>query len=260
MSFGERLKEYREARGYTQEQLAEIIGVAKTTITGYERGNRAPDVKKIKRLAKALGITGDELLDTGLGQNETPLYSSGAMKIAKDYDALDVWGKQALRELADTERQRMEAEARFLDDTEEPVAKAPKVIPLYLFPAAAGYAAPAFGTDFIPLALEKNDPQGADFAVRIQGDSMEPVITDGSKVFCNHDPLSDGDIGIFSVDGGEIVCKQYHYDSALGMTYLFSINRDRSDADVVITSSGGQNLVCLGRVIVKGRYPLPGEW
>ena len=49
MSFGDRLKQYREDKGFTQEQLAGMIGVAKTTITGYERGNRTPDVDKIKK-------------------------------------------------------------------------------------------------------------------------------------------------------------------------------------------------------------------
>ena len=74
MSFGDRVKQYREAKGYTQEQLAGLIGVAKTTITGYERGNRAPDVDKIKKLAAALGVTGDDLLDTGVTPRSTVNY------------------------------------------------------------------------------------------------------------------------------------------------------------------------------------------
>lgn len=69
MTFGDRLKHFRELRGLTQEQLAVQIGVAKTTITGYEKGNREPDVAKIKKLATALCISGNELL--GIEQ-ETP--------------------------------------------------------------------------------------------------------------------------------------------------------------------------------------------
>lgn len=71
MTFGERLKQFREARGLTQEQLAIAIGVAKTTVTGYERGNREPDVAKIKKLAAALGVSGDELLGTGQEKKPT---------------------------------------------------------------------------------------------------------------------------------------------------------------------------------------------
>ena len=98
-------------------------------------------------------------------------------------------------------------------------------------------------------------PAGAEFAVRIQGDSMAPYIADGSVVYVNRDPLRQGDVGIFCVDG-EMVCKQYRKDP-LGTVYLFSLNRARADADVVLTASSGRTLVCFGRVIVHAP-PLPG--
>ena len=47
--------------------------------------------------------------------------------------------------------------------------------------------------------------------MRIQGDSMEPYIHDGSVVYVNHDPLRAGDVGIFCVDG-DMLCKQYYRD------------------------------------------------
>lgn len=62
MSFGDRLKEARRARGLTQEQLAIGIGVAKSTLTGYEKGTREPDVFKIKRIIEILEIDSDYLL------------------------------------------------------------------------------------------------------------------------------------------------------------------------------------------------------
>lgn len=112
----------------------------------------------------------------------------------------------------------------------------PRLIPLYNSPAAAGYAAPVLDEDFTYIPADESVPRGADFAVRIQGDSMEPYIHDESVVYVNRDPLADGDVGIFCVDGA-MLCKQYHRD-ALGMTYLFSLNRARADADVVLTSTG----------------------
>ncbi len=83
MTFGERVKHFREANGLTQEQLAAAIGVAKTTVTGYERGNREPDVAKIKRLASALGVSGDELLGTGQEKKPTPVSESGPISPAR---------------------------------------------------------------------------------------------------------------------------------------------------------------------------------
>ena len=60
-----------------------------------------------------------------------------------------------------------------------------RVIPLYRTPAAAGYAAPVFGEDFDYLAISDEIPQAAEFAVRIQGDSMVPYIADGDVVYVN---------------------------------------------------------------------------
>lgn len=64
MTFGDRLREIRKTRGLTQEQLAQMIGVAKSTLTGYERDNREPNVLTITKLAQVLGVTGDDLLGT----------------------------------------------------------------------------------------------------------------------------------------------------------------------------------------------------
>lgn len=63
MEFGDRLREARVNKGLTQEQLAKKIGVAKSTLAGYEKGNREPDVFKIKKIIEALGIDAEYLLD-----------------------------------------------------------------------------------------------------------------------------------------------------------------------------------------------------
>ena len=69
-------------------------------------------------------------------------------------------------------------------------------------------------------------PPGAEFAVRIRDDSLEPVLHSGSVAYLNHDPLHAGDVGIFCV-GGDMLCKQYYRDP-LGVSYLFSLGRDRT--------------------------------
>ena len=83
---------------------------------------------------------------------------------------------------------------------------------------------------------------------------MEPVIADGSVVYVNHDPLQNGDVGIFCVDG-DMLCKQYYKDP-LGVVYLFSLNRRRADADVVLFGDSGRSLTCFGRVMMHAQ-PLP---
>lgn len=223
------------------------IEVSDKTIYGWESGHRQPDADTFVVLCQIYGI------ESLSNIKKAPPISDGAMKLAKDYDTLDRWGKQAVRELADTELARMEDEARFLaETTPEPE---PKIIPLYLSPVAAGIASPIMGEDYEEYTLKPEDPQGAMFAIKVQGDSMEPYFADTSTVFCNKDPIQDGDIGVFCVDGGAVI-KQYHKQG--GIVYLFSLNRERADADVVLPSTSGRGFSCQGRVITKRRYQLPG--
>lgn len=62
VAFGDRLREARLQKGLTQEQLAKKIGVAKFTLTGYEKGNCEPDVFKIKKILEVLEADSDYLL------------------------------------------------------------------------------------------------------------------------------------------------------------------------------------------------------
>lgn len=64
MTFGENLKRARERKGYTQQQVADRLGITKSTYCGYETGKRKPDVPKIKALAVALNTPSDALLET----------------------------------------------------------------------------------------------------------------------------------------------------------------------------------------------------
>ena len=50
------LKELRKEKGFTQEQLANVCGVQRTTITMIETGNNSPSVELAKKLGEVLGI------------------------------------------------------------------------------------------------------------------------------------------------------------------------------------------------------------
>ena len=58
MNMGERIKELRISKGYTQEDLGKILGLKKAAIQKYENGD-VENIKrsKIKLLADALGVT-----------------------------------------------------------------------------------------------------------------------------------------------------------------------------------------------------------
>lgn len=61
-SFHENLKLARERKGMSQKEVSEIIGVAKSTFSLYESGNREPNIPTIKKIADALDTSPNELL------------------------------------------------------------------------------------------------------------------------------------------------------------------------------------------------------
>ncbi len=254
MNIGTRIAKLRTQKGISQTELGELLGTTKQTIYKYETGlvTNIP-LDKIERIADVFEVSPAYLMGWDAPQ-KAPSIPNEAKKIAEDYLTLDYWGKRVVRSVIDEEKARCEDEARFLKETAPPEEE-PEVINLFLEPSAAGIPAPVAGRDFEPYEVQPEDPKGAAYAVRIQGDSMEPYFPDGSIVFVNHDILRDGEVGIFCVDGGT-VCKQYHKDG--GIVYLFSLNRDRADADVVFFPDGNRTLVCQGRVMTRQRFPVPG--
>nr|DAE65709.1 MAG TPA: Repressor protein CI [Caudoviricetes sp.] len=67
-NFNENLKNARIRKGMSQKDVAEEIGVAKSTYSLYESGNREPNVQTIKKIADVLSVSADDLL----GLNEEP--------------------------------------------------------------------------------------------------------------------------------------------------------------------------------------------
>ena len=72
MTFGERIVYFREKRGLSQKALAELIGITANRLYYYEKDKRQPDVALIKAIAKALAITGDDLLGTEWANEKAP--------------------------------------------------------------------------------------------------------------------------------------------------------------------------------------------
>ena len=57
MTIVERIREKRKNKNYTLEQLADEIGVTKSTVLKYENGSIAIPSDKIEKIAKVLNIT-----------------------------------------------------------------------------------------------------------------------------------------------------------------------------------------------------------
>lgn len=58
----DRIREYREAKGWTQDDLAAAAEMNRVTIAKYESGRIEPKSKSLSKLATALGVSTDVLL------------------------------------------------------------------------------------------------------------------------------------------------------------------------------------------------------
>lgn len=73
---GNRIREYRKERGFSQEILAEKSGVSTNTISRIEGGQMAMSVGILQRIVKALGVDANKLLGISTEVNETKIWVS----------------------------------------------------------------------------------------------------------------------------------------------------------------------------------------
>ena len=62
LQFGKKLREVRLKKRLSQGDVARILGVHRSYISGLERGRRNPSLLTVHKVAKALSVPTDELL------------------------------------------------------------------------------------------------------------------------------------------------------------------------------------------------------
>ena len=62
LQFGKKLREVRLKKKLSQGDIARILGVHRSYISGLERGRRNPSLMTVHKVAKALGVSTNELL------------------------------------------------------------------------------------------------------------------------------------------------------------------------------------------------------
>ncbi|WP_195985882.1 helix-turn-helix transcriptional regulator [Clostridium sp. D33t1_170424_F3] len=74
---GERLKNYREQAGLSQEELAELAGCHRTYIGQIENAKKNPSIENIGKIARALNISLETLFENIIeGDNEEEIASA----------------------------------------------------------------------------------------------------------------------------------------------------------------------------------------
>jgi len=85
--FGKNLKQLRTDRNLSQNDLAEMLGIAKSTISMYENGNREPDFERLDAISNFFHVNFHDLLGNHSDFDNAALFSQ-----AKDSEHID-WMK-----------------------------------------------------------------------------------------------------------------------------------------------------------------------
>ena len=231
-TIGERIKEMRDIRGLTQQQLADKLGESSgRVIYNWEKGIARPDSDKIARLCVALQISADELLGCKV---ESPQPTVEEWAAILKYRQLDAYGQAAVDSVLNIEYKRACS-----DQAKKPRARMLK-FDYYNYPASAGTG--NFLENETPEDIwvkETPETSEADYIIPITGDSMEPTFHDGDKVFVEKcSSVAVGDIGIFILNGDA-------YIKELGDRCLLSHNK--SYKPIKITDE--DSVYCCGRVL-----------
>lgn len=254
------MKLLRNASNSAAAHSSASSGKARRSVPARACTNRSDNM--LIALGAALGISIDELLGlSGSFQPAGVILSPAEKILLESYQSLDQYGKKAVDAICAIEKERMNALQKtsqpWIIDKKKAVKARERYLPHYTTPSAAGISVPLDGADFEMMLIDDTIPEDADYAVDIQGDSMEPYIHDGEMVFVKKGAeLMVGDVGIFCVNGA-MYCKQYYLDGENNLI-LVSANPDLRHTNIFISADSDNSVTTCGKVLLGRRIKLPG--
>lgn len=96
---GENIRNLRQQKGMTQDELAEQLHVVRQTVSKWEKNLSVPDVQSLQRLAEVLDTKVDILLGVGPDQSPTPEQQEIAAQLAQIQQQLAEKNRQTDRVL-----------------------------------------------------------------------------------------------------------------------------------------------------------------
>ena len=213
-----RLRELMKANGWTQQSLADYIGVARSTVGMWVTGRNEPDNTTLSQLAELFSCSVDYLL----GRTDDPAdYDNDDLSDVRqeiiDYFNGDV---RKIRQFLKVEEEdaRKEAYATQLPSNVRPISALHRQRVPLIGSAAAGE--PIYVPEEMGVYVES--PVDADAAITVKGDSMEPTYLDGDVVYIKCCPdIPEGAVAVVFMDDEATI--KHVYKRPTGLT-LWSDN------------------------------------
>jgi len=248
ITIGKTLAELRKSKKLMQKEVAANMSkygftVNPKTIYNWEKGLAQPSIPHFLALCDMLDV--NDVLWQFAGISNSP------------YAGLNTTGRQKAREFIDilhqidsfktsaTSNQRRvnsyinNSYINTVDTTYSPGrqdAAAEKqhehsrIIRLYDIPVSAGGGNFLDESSYEEIEAPSYVPIAVDFALRVSGDSMNPLIRDGQVIWVKEQEILDnGEIGIFTYSG-DVYCKKLITNGA--KAYLRSLNPEYNDIEI----------------------------
>ena len=186
---GTKIAEARKICGLKQSELsAKLLGlgveVTPQSISKWEKGDASPNAYQLIALGYALGISNISEYFSGSTPGTAQELNAEGMRHLHEYkEFLIASGKYRIR--------NVELQVEMTD------------FPVYDLSLSAGPGNPLDDDHFEYKQFPVSSiPDGADFAAKVDGTSMEPVYRDGQYVFVQKsETLLPGEVGVFFLDG-----------------------------------------------------------
>ncbi|MGY5257744.1 helix-turn-helix domain-containing protein [Lactiplantibacillus plantarum] len=225
MNVGNRMKSIRKQQGISADQLAESIGVSRSTIFRYEKGDiEKMPIEVVANVASSLHVSLIDLM--GISND------SISEKITEIVSKLNPDRQQNVYNYADNQ----------LREQNNTIVRMPRT-QIKLLGAVSAGTGEELQDDTTEVDYTGTVPE-YDYALQVNGDSMEPLFTDQQIIFVKYsEEAFNGQIVIAYVDGKAYV-KKYYCNGA--KCELVSLNSKYDPIDV----SGNENFKIKGVVVL----------
>lgn len=211
----------RKEKNISISELGRRVNMPKSTLSRYLNKSRQFPLDRVSDFARVLNVSSEYIL----GVFPTDITSI--------YNQLDENRKAKVYSFAELQLEEQNKIIEF-----------PKKINV-LGQTAAGSPVD-YGDSDIEEKEFKTVPKGAQYALNVKGDSMTPLIPDGSIVFYKEQQnVENGEIAIVEVDGDGVTCKKVCFNYENNKIILRSLNDKYEDVEL-----NGNQVRIIGKVVL----------
>ncbi|MBU7198134.1 LexA family transcriptional regulator [Staphylococcus aureus] len=236
-SFKDRLKQIMSERKISQSELSRRTGIGRNSISDYLNGKYEAKQDKVFELAKALNVNEAWLMGFDISKNRKIENND----ITSIYSKLTPPRQSNVLKYATNQLEEQNNDSDNLVDFNSYIQEKSEV-DIY------GCASAGIGERLYNEPISKEFVRGYvpahDIALKVNGDSMEPLFKNGQIIFIEKShTIKDGQIGVFIINGDAYVKKVYVEDNRLT---LVSLNKKYKD----LYFYDNENVRLVGKVIL----------